>query len=196
MKDSLIYVWSDLHLGHDKCCTTFTRNDGSFLRPFKDAEEADEVMIARCNAIVRPQDKLYILGDITINSKHLHKVKRLNGHKRMIGGNHDLADTEEYLEAGFEQVRGVRVFRNNKEGVGDCVLTHVPIHPDCMARWGVNVHGHLHANVLKLPNGHPDPRYVSACVEMLDYTPILLTELLKRAGKQVGDTYVAREGAD
>lgn len=209
MRDSLIYVWSDLHLGHEKCCTTFKRNNGEPLRPFGNADVMDEEMIARCNAVVRPQDKLYILGDVAINEKNLDKVSRLNGHKRLIGGNHDLFKTKAYLAAGFEEIRGVRVFRETKEGIPNCVLTHVPIHPDCMARWGVNVHGHLHANLLrrkvarkwwefqKRGKTEVDPRYVSACVEMLDYTPILLTELVKRAGKQVGDTYVAKkEGAD
>jgi calcineurin-like phosphoesterase family protein len=207
LSDSLIYVISDLHLGHEKCCTTFKRNDGTPLRPFANADEMDSEFIKRWNAVVRPQDKVYVLGDVAINERYLDLIKLLNGKLRLIGGNHDIFRTKAYLEAGFKEIRGVRVFRE-RDGMPNCVLTHVPIHPDCLARWGVNVHGHLHANLIRRKVPHKwweiwkrgkteiDPRYVSACVEMVDYTPILLTELVKRAGKQVGDTYSSDKSAD
>ena len=46
------------------------------------------------------------------------------------------------------------------------VLSHVPIHPESVARWKGNVHGHLHENKLE------DKRYMNICVEHTDYTPV------------------------
>ena len=186
-----IYVYSDPHFGHEKCCTTFKRVDNSPLRHFKNAREMNEAFVERWNAVVRPSDKCYIIGDVVMKEEHGEIVKRLNGHKRLIGGNHDIFRAKFYLSIGFEDIRGVRVFRDKAEGVGDCVLTHVPVHPSCLERWKINVHGHLHCNVVMqevVRDGvlytEPDPRYVNVSVEQINYTPLLLTEALKLAGKQ------------
>jgi calcineurin-like phosphoesterase family protein len=43
--------------------------------PFASAEEADEEMISRWNATVRPHDKVYVLGDIAIPMSGLQALK-------------------------------------------------------------------------------------------------------------------------
>jgi calcineurin-like phosphoesterase family protein len=50
----------------------------------------DETMIERHNAKVKPNDVVYMLGDVVINRKSLHHVSRLNGKKRLVRGNHDI----------------------------------------------------------------------------------------------------------
>ena len=180
-----IFFISDTHFGHEKCCTTFKRKDGSPLRPFANAQEMDEEMVRRWNEVVREQDKVYHLGDVVIGKKHLGTMSRLNGSKRLVRGNHDIFKTREYIEAGFKEIYGVRVLE-------DMVLTHVPLHPASITeRWGYNVHGHLHANVVEnhrtVSDGFgyhqvstPDPLYASVCVEQIDYRPIELSELRAR----------------
>ena len=60
------------------------------------------------------------------------------------------------------------------------ILTHIPIHPESLARWGLNVHGHLHANVVKLSLAQiPDPRYFNVSMEQINYTPISLETVKK-----------------
>jgi calcineurin-like phosphoesterase family protein len=174
-----IFFISDTHFGHEKCCTTFKRKDGSPLRPFANAQEMDEEMVRRWNEVVREQDKVYHLGDVVINLKFLSTLERLNGSKRLIRGNHDNGKIKDYLKY-FKEVYGVRVLE-------DMVLSHVPLHPESVTqRWNVNVHGHLHANeVMKrdfnsFDNEYtywPDPLYMNVSVEQIDYRPIELSEL-------------------
>ena len=175
------YVISDLHLGHENCITKFKRPDGTPLRNFKDVEEMNETIINNINSVVRPQDSLYILGDCVINKKFLPLLARLNGHKRLIHGNHDIEPTKEFLKY-FEEIYGVRTFAH------DLIMSHIPIHRESMARWNVNLHGHLHFGEVMYKREHngvsvPDPMYLNMSVEMLDYKPISLEEARDRARK-------------
>ena len=61
MKD--IWVISDTHFG-DVDFYTYKLQDGSPARPFNNSVEADECMIENWNNVVKPQDKVYILGDL------------------------------------------------------------------------------------------------------------------------------------
>lgn len=189
-----VFFISDTHFGHEKTCTTFKREDGSPLRPFANAQEMDEEMIRRWNSVVRPDDKVYHLGDVVINLKHLSILNRLNGNKRLIRGNHDIGRTKDY-SLYFKEIYGVRVLE-------DMVLTHVPLHPESVTqRWNVNVHGHYHANIVKHPGTRiPDTLYYNVSVEMIDYTPMELSvlrskieESRKQHGYPLNGKYVHRK---
>jgi calcineurin-like phosphoesterase family protein len=175
------FVISDHHLGHTNSWEKFKLEDGSPLRPFSSNEEMNETMIERHNAKVKEQDTVYFLGDVVINKKYLELVKRMNGRKILIRGNHDIFGDELYYDAGFEQIHGVRVF------VDKFILSHIPLHPDCVTeRFRVNVHGHLHANQVMSwqiidedPVYKPDPRYLCVCVEQTNFTPLHFDEVEK-----------------
>ena len=176
------FVISDHHLGHTNSWEKFKLEDGSPLRPFTSTEEMNETMIERHNAKVKQQDTVYFLGDVVINKKYLELVKRMNGRKILIRGNHDIFKDEDYREVGFKQIHGVRVF------VDKFILSHIPLHPDCVTeRFRVNVHGHLHANQVMSWQVidedivyKPDPRYLCVCVEQTDYTPLHFDEVEER----------------
>lgn len=184
------FLISDTHFGHEKTCSVFKRPDGSPLRPFASAEEMDEAMVARWNDRVRPGDKVYHLGDVVINRKFLSVLARLNGDKVLIRGNHDIFKLSDYTEH-FRDVRGYDV----KNGM---ILSHVPVHSDSLARFGCNVHGHLHANRVMRPRGvdaktgeilysdQIDPRYHCVSVEHTDYAPISLEEVYDRIRAEGG----------
>ena len=173
-----IFVSSDPHLGHSNIVHKFKREDGSPLRDFKNIHEHDEAIIARHNAIVRPEDHWYCLGDVVIAKYHLQTIARFNGHKRLVRGNHDIFKTREYIAAGFEEIYGVRVFRpQDQQGKSGFILSHVPLHPASVQRWARNVHGHTHANIVRDEHGHPDPRYICVSMEQINYTPVLLSSL-------------------
>lgn len=167
-----IYFISDTHFGHANILT-FKRADGTPLREFSNVDEMDEYMIEKWNSVVRPQDKVYHLGDVVINSKFLYRLDRLNGHKRLVRGNHDIYKTKLYSQY-FEEIHGVRVFGgfDSLPKRTRLAASHVPLHPDCVDRWGFNIHGHLHSNVMK------DKRYINVSVEQLDYTPISMDEVI------------------
>lgn len=184
------FLISDTHFGHEKTCTVFKRADGSPLRPFSCAEEMDEFMIKAWNERVRPNDKVYHLGDVVINRKFLHILGRLNGDKVLIRGNHDIFKLEDYTPY-FRDIRGYDV----KNGM---ILSHVPIHLESISRFGCNIHGHLHANRVMKVNGvdkktgelqysdEIDPRYFNVSVEQIDFAPISLEEVYKRIVNQGG----------
>jgi len=74
-----VFLVSDTHFGHAGVCR-FTRNDGvTKLRPWDNAEEMDEAMVAAWNERVKPNDKVYHLGDVCHQSssvKHHVEIKR------------------------------------------------------------------------------------------------------------------------
>lgn len=186
-----IFFSSDHHMGHEGPYKTFTKDDGSLLRAdlATNADEADELMIQRHNAVVKPQDRVYFVGDFCFSKKHIRKAGRMNGRKVLVKGNHDVLELKEYLPY-FDDVRGVHQF----DGM---VITHVPIHEQSLARWGFNVHGHLHANRVMVvdkgciwgcsPADAPeiDPRYFNVSVEQINYTPISLEQVKKFKPKEI-----------
>ena len=179
-----VFLVSDTHFGHTGVCR-FTRNDGvTKLRPWDNADEMDEFMVAAWNERVRPNDKVYHLGDVVINRKALGIMRRLNGDKVLIRGNHDIFKDTDYREH-FRELRAYHVMNG-------MILSHIPIHSESLGRFGVNIHGHLHANRVMLPgfNGKitdiVDVRYHCVCVEQTDFAPILFEDVVKRIEAEGG----------
>lgn len=182
-------VWfaSDHHFGHEKTCTVFKRDDGSPLRPFANAEEMDETMIRLHNERVKPKDKCYFLGDVVIARKSLAILDRLNGDKVLIKGNHDIFKLGDYTKH-FRDIRGYHV-------MSGLILSHVPVHPDSIERFGCNVHGHLHfRRVMK--DDKIDSRYFNVSVECVDFAPISLEELRARIIEQGGGVEMKKSRHD
>ena len=159
------WVISDLHLAHARILEF--EHDGKPLRPFKSLEEMHAEIVKRWNAVVAPQDKVYVLGDVVFAKWGFEVLGELNGKKRLIMGNHDGHKPELYRQY-FQKIDGAR-------SLYGFWMTHVPMHPDTMDRARLNVHGHLHANVID------DPRYVNVSVEQIDYTPLSFDVLEKKA---------------
>lgn len=159
-----LFVISDTHFGHANILS-FKREDGSPLREFSSVEEMDEHMIERWNSVVRPQDHVYHLGDVAMKKSHIGTVSRLNGHLRLVRGNHDIFPTKEYLKY-FDEIYGVRVL----DGM---IFSHIPIHPESLGRFRMNVHGHTHEAPAY------GPKYFNVSVESTDYTPVALETLRK-----------------
>jgi calcineurin-like phosphoesterase family protein len=186
-----VFLVSDTHFGHAGVCK-FTHPDDPEvkLRPWDDADEMDEEMIRRWNDRVRPNDKVYHLGDVVINRKALKTLSRLNGDKVLIRGNHDIFRDDEYREY-FRELRAYHVMNG-------LILSHIPVHEASLGRFGCNIHGHLHASRVKKARGvdartgeilygtEIDPRYWCACVEQTDFTPILFEDALKKITEQGG----------
>ncbi|MAZ33857.1 MAG: hypothetical protein Tp178MES00d2C33159091_5 [Prokaryotic dsDNA virus sp.] len=188
---SKTWVYSDPHFYHRNICK-FTKEDGSPLRPWDCAEEMTEQMIEWYNELVDDKDKVYILGDVAFSNRNMHEsVGRLKGRKVLVPGNHEPVKMRKYFDL-FDDVRGYVV----KKGF---IMSHIPIHEGSLSRWELNIHGHLHANVVTKPyvNGSDTPkdesydplnetiadtRYYCACVEHTDFRPKLLDDILKERG--------------
>lgn len=184
-----VFLVSDTHFGHAGVCR-FTRADGvTKLRPWTDPDEMDEFMVKAWNERVKPNDKVYHLGDVVINRRALPILDRLNGDKVLIRGNHDIFKDEDYNKY-FRSLRGYHVMNG-------MILSHIPIHPESLGRFGVNIHGHLHASRVMRPartleefvtHGCEtiDERYHCVCVEQTDFAPILLEDVVDRIRAEGG----------
>ena len=184
-----VFLTSDTHWGHAGICK-FTNYDGSPVRPWDDVEEMNEEMIKRWNETVGPKDKVYHLGDVVINRKSLQILDRLNGDKVLIKGNHDIFPLKDYVKY-FRDIRAYHVMNG-------CILSHIPVHKDSIARFGANIHGHTHGNRVRKLRGVNvktgellysdviDPDYFCVCVEQTDYRPISFEDVLQKIKDQGG----------
>ena len=187
------WVVSDTHFGHEATCTKFKNADGTPLRPFINADEMNEELVKRWNEVVGPEDLVIHLGDVVMSHRHLPVMARLNGTKELILGNHDPVGGKRGKKFDFEtyftRIQAMKVF-------DDMIMTHIPIHPSNIGRWGTNVHGHLHGTEV-MGDGHvshpmqPDPRYLCVSVEHTDFRPIHIDEVRSRiAARRTKYNYV------
>ncbi len=98
-------VWytSDSHLGHD--------NIRAYCeRPFSSCREMDEYLIEKWNEAVKPEDTIYHIGDFAFGGFHniVYYLKKLNGKKILIKGNHDRS-IQSMLKAGFDEVYSEKI---------------------------------------------------------------------------------------
>jgi calcineurin-like phosphoesterase family protein len=147
------------------------------MRPFDSVEQMDEALIEAHNANVAPSDHWWCLGDLTMKrGGRLEKewliklVKSMNGHKRLVPGNHDHFPTHVYVDAGFEKIVG-------STKIDNFIMTHYPIHPNSITRGCVNVHGHVHNNPA------PEGRYINVSVEAINYAPVSIDWLRTEAAR-------------
>lgn len=90
-----LYI-SDTHFGH----ANILKFDN---RPFRDADEMQEIMIENWNQKVDKNDSIYILGDFCWGKDPEWKsiLDRLNGSKFLIKGNHDGLNMSSSLKSKF-----------------------------------------------------------------------------------------------
>lgn len=156
-----IWLISDTHFNHSNII-------GYSSRPYSSVREMDWDMVEKWNSVVKPQDKVYHLGDVYMkaSSGYINNLfSSLNGKKRLILGNHDNGKDQNLLK-NFEKILVLRDFKDF--GI---VLSHLPIHEGSIKKGRVNVHGHTHEK------GSPPGPYKSVCVELTNYTPVNIEEL-------------------
>lgn len=186
-----IFFTADMHFGHENMIS-FVDYNGQKIRPFNTCQECDELMVENWNSMVRPQDKIYVLGDVCFNKNLGDKIMpRLNGKKCLIRGNHDNFKLSWYA-LWFYDVRGCHNLENY-------LLTHIPVHLDSKARFKMNVHGHLHRNIVyKNENGIkvPDVWYRNVCMDYNNYKPIPFEQIQHEFSvyKQQGKIIIPKKG--
>lgn len=127
----------------------------------------NEALVENWNSVVKQGDKVYHLGDVTMNSKSLDILSRLNGRKVLIKGNHDTQKLKFYTPH-FYDIRGSHELDN-------FILTHIPVALEQSARYVQgNIHGHLHDRNM---DNH---WYINVSVEQINYTPIAFDDIRQR----------------
>lgn len=186
-----IFFTADMHFGHENMIS-FVDYNGQKVRPFNTCEECDELMIENWNSVVRPQDKIYVLGDICFNKNLGDKIMpRLNGKKCLIRGNHDNFKLSWYA-LWFYDVRGCHNLENY-------LLTHIPVHLDSKARFKMNIHGHLHRNIVYKNENEikvPDVWYRNVCMDYNNYKPVSFEQIQHEFSvyKQQGKIIIPKKG--
>ena len=100
----MIWFTADPHFGHKniiKYCK----------RPFTNASQMDAAIRTNWNALVKPKDTVYILGDFSMSSdkKQLEDwFNALHGNKFLIVGNHDSKECLKLPWKGVFEVKQIR----------------------------------------------------------------------------------------
>ena len=189
---------SDLHFGH----TSVINFDH---RPFTDRDEMDECLIKLWNDRVRPDDDVYIVGDVIFRSQKTVSwyMRQLKGHKHLIIGNHDRywlyekgkGYDKQSIEC-FDEIRHEDFITDTLkvDGREEKVNIHLCHYP--LAEWdkyyhgGYLIHGHIHNRTdcdsfryLKTQD-----RALNAACCINNYTPCSLRELIEN-NRRFKDTH-------
>lgn len=167
------FVISDTHWGH--------KNIISYChRPFKTAEEMDLELIKRWNSVVSVDDRVYHVGDFAFHKRDddLQVIlMKLNGYKYLIRGNHDKLTDSKYKKLGFFDVcKSLYLERDGKR----VVFEHIPSQDTARSGYSVYIHGHTH-------DIDPDFSHkcmFNACVERINYTPALLSDIIRQVSER------------
>lgn len=156
---------ADTHFGHGNIIRYCQR-------PFRDTREMDGAMISAWNAAVGPDDTVWHLGDFAFRSARapMDLLRRLNGIKHLVWGNHDGPDcraapgwtsSQPYAEVSVEGQR--------------LVLFHYAcrVWNGC-GRGAVQLYGHSHA---RLPGSSLS---LDVGVDAWDFRPVGLAEIRRR----------------
>lgn len=147
-----IFFTADLHL-YDK--------DIAKYRGFNSVQEYHDLLIKNWNNIVANDDLVYIIGDISIeNGMGACQMLALgyNGHKVLVPGNHDDANTLTYFRmAPGHEVMSYPVYYSWQNKY---LLSHIPVHPNELDTFNYtgNIHGHNHK---PMPNNGYNPAWPS-----------------------------------
>lgn len=187
---SNVYFTSDLHFGHANVIK-YSR------RPFADVTEMREALITRWNAVVKPGDTVYVLGDMFFCDavEAMAIMDRLNGQKWLIYGNHDsTVKHSKELQAKFVKCvsyheLSVRTSdpRANR-GQWNFVLSHYAhLHWNRGHHGAFMLHGHSHGG-LKYPY---DNRIMDVGVDCHGYAPISMDAVI---AKLISKPYAVHHG--
>lgn len=153
---------SDHHFGHSKIIKFCNR-------PFKTVDEMDFEMIDRWNAVVRPNDNVYHIGDLSFLSARETSVLLdcINGNIHLLQGNHD----KRWLNGDTKnKLVWVKPYYELKLWNQKIVLCHYP-----MISWNRSFHGsfHLYGHIHNNGNaGTEHLRAMNMSVELHDYKPV------------------------
>ena len=141
-------------------------------RPGPGIEKHDKEQTDGWNSVVTSVDRVTVCGDFAFADIDVIAaiLKKLNGEKHLIVGNHDKHPWADYIRAGFASVQRYKIL--NIPGVGPVGLAHDPATCilDSNIPWLV---GHLHQQFLRMGNA------INVGVDVRGFTPVSLVELEK-----------------
>ena len=185
-----VFFTSDLHFGHENVL----RFDN---RPFETVAEMDEELMKRWNAKVDKGDLVYILGDMIWRASTNEApvlLRKLNGQKILIKGNHD-----RFIKnaAAKKELAAVKDYDDICVKLEDgtqrrCILSHYFMPFYIGHRYSaIHLHGHSHNTEESLEEKHITAYlrakgynlevYNVGCMYW-NYEPVTLDEILQKEG--------------
>jgi calcineurin-like phosphoesterase family protein len=158
-----LWFTSDLHLGHANIIRHCNR-------PFATAEEMDAELIGNINAVVKPCDRLFILGDFCGQRRQFGYIKgyldriKLNPQQMvLILGNHD---NEKESRKAFPYVHHLHTVKHEGQAIVLCHYAMRVWHGSHRGRW--HLYGHSHGSLAEDPHA----RSFDVGVDCWGYKPI------------------------
>ena len=158
----MIYFTSDTHFFH----VNIIKYCG---RPFLNVDMMNEALIEKWNRRVSPEDTVYHLGDVSFGKfENTQKIiKRLNGKKILIKGNHDRSH-EKMIEMGFQESYSELFLETSK---GLAYLHHEPMGNLYRKNADFQLCGHVHQEFTK------KDYWINVGVDVWGYEPKTIEEL-------------------
>jgi len=160
--DDSTWIIADTHFFH--------ANIGQYCsRP----EGWQDLIVENWNRFIRPGDTVFHLGDLALGKKEDAEalVPLLNGRLYLMRGNHDRRGKAFYDKPGITLVPDpFRMIYSTKLSL---VFSHRPVVP--LEPGALNLHGHIHNN----PAPELGPRHINLSIEVREYRPWLLGDVLR-----------------
>lgn len=165
---------SDTHFFHANILK-FIDDQGHKIRPFGSLEEMHEHQIEKWNSVVKDNDYVYHLGDVTFqyHGGFNQLMSRLKGRKRLIIGNHDKI-WNPALQRHFEKAELWKGFSiKGGDGRGGFTASHFKLPLNGLRDGAFNVHGHTHQNC------DEDRHYINVSCEVVNHVPVHVDEIVE-----------------
>ena len=170
-----VYLTSDTHFGHNNVLTYSKR-------PFASIAEHDEALVTNWNAVVKPGDLVYHLGDLALCNPiyAASLVARLAGQKFWLLGNHDGKQMQKRCREFFVKIMHYEEISYESRKV---VLCHYPILSwRAMHHGSVMLHGHCHGNLKP-----SSAKRIDIGVDCWKYAPVSLADAVAAALSKPGE---------
>lgn len=153
------WLITDTHLHHAKMM--------EIGRP----ENYEQLILNNCRAKIKPEDRLYHLGDTNFGKREILKIwlDQIECQKILIRGNHDRESRRWYERNGFDFVADIIL-------IGNILLSHKPIEflPEGTT---LNIHGHWHNTTHRHHESlgwYDHSKYKKLAMEDTNYHPVNL----------------------
>jgi calcineurin-like phosphoesterase family protein len=175
------FFTADTHFGH----ANIIKYCG---RPFKDANEMDDTLIARWNSVVTKDDTVYHLGDFAFkNGRDIDNYFRRLNYKFLyiLFGNHDKGLKDWWRRVGDGYTHGVKILpaeaeiKINGQGI---ILSHYAMRVWNKSHHGTwQLYGHSHGS---LPDD-PNALSIDVGVDCHNFYPVDIEQVKKIMSKKV-----------
>jgi len=174
MPDTKIWVTSDWHFGHDR----------EFIwkaRGFNSVDDMNETIVRNHNALVGPEDDVYVLGDLMLGAAaNIEYIKRMNGKLHIVRGNHD-TDSRWLMYSALPNVVEMDNAIYLKYNKHHFYLSHYisltgNLEKESLKQMTLNLFGHTHQKT----NFYMDMPYLYHIgVDSHDCKPVLLDDIIE-----------------